>query len=194
MYYNADENDIDDDDLLDVLPQELATLIMSASAEMPSLSTSGRRYYPSYADGGESCSTKSTEEIGSWETSYDTLRECCDASFGWDYDACMNNGNGKVNDDSDLLDMLPRELVALIKSSSDESSMPSSSPTMPSTPTSRGYYPSYDADGGVSCSSKPMSAFGSWEVRHDTLHACCDVSFGWDYDACMNDGGDAVRI
>ena len=111
MYYDADENDIDDYDLLDVLPQELAGLIMSASAEMPSPSTSGRRYYPSYADGGESCSTKSTEEIGSWETSYDTLRECCDASFGWDYDACMNNGNGEVNDDSDLLDMLPRELV-----------------------------------------------------------------------------------
>ena len=29
MYYNADENDIDDDDLLDVLPQELAALGLS---------------------------------------------------------------------------------------------------------------------------------------------------------------------
>jgi len=202
-YYDADEHDMDEYVLLDAIPRELAALIASASVEgeMPSespSSKSGVRYYTSYEDGGESCSTKSIEEIGSWEMTYDTLDECCDSSFGWDYDACMNNnGNDDSIDDSmDLLEMLPRELVALIESASatEKSSMPSTAPTESLLPTSVGYYPSYDADGGVSCSSKPMSAFGSWEVRHDTLHACCDVSFGWDYDACMNDGGDAVRI
>ncbi len=79
MHYTGDhnnDNSIDDSDLLDMLPQELAALIMSASTETllstAALTTSSTlsRYYPSYADGGESCSTKSTREFSSWEVSY----------------------------------------------------------------------------------------------------------------------------
>ena len=197
-----DDDGADDDiDLLDALPRELADMILSASAEdddAPS-STSARKYYPSYDDAmdGVSCATRSARDVGVWETSYDTLRECCEASFGWDYDACMNgDGNGDSNDvdDSDLLDALPRELAALISSAAARSHSPSSSPTLSSLSASggRGYYPSHGVH--ESCSSKPTSEFGVWEVRHDTLHACCSESFGWDYDACMNGNGHAVRI
>ena len=99
MYHYGDDNDDDVDnlELLDRLPRELAALIASASAESSSpaaaptiASASTSRYHPTYTDGGESCSAKSSSEFNSWEVSYDTLHECCDKAFGWDYDACMN--------------------------------------------------------------------------------------------------------
>ena len=91
------DDDVDDFELLGRLPRELAAMIASASAESSSpaaaltiASASTSRYHPTYTDGGESCSAKSSSEFNSWEVSYDTLHECCDKAFGWDYDACMN--------------------------------------------------------------------------------------------------------
>jgi len=199
MHYNVDHNNdsgIDDIDLLDHLPQELAALILSASAESsspsaaPTNSSPARRYYPSYADGGESCSTKSIREFSSWEVSYNTLHECCNESFGWDYDVCMD-GYVDADDDIDLLDLLPRELAALIASVAIESSSLSLSAAPTTSSTASGYYPNY-VDGGGSCSTKSSSEFNSWEVQYDTLDGCCSKSFGWDYDACMN--RNAARI
>ena len=98
MYHYVDDNDddVDDFELLDRLPRELAALIASASAGPSSpaaaptiASVSTSRYHPTYTDGGESCSAKSSSKFNSWEVSYDTLHECCDKAFGWDYDACM---------------------------------------------------------------------------------------------------------
>ena len=103
----------------------------------------------------------------------------------------MMHGNNDVKDhELDVLDVLPRELVALIESASVESSMPLVAPTM--TSTTSGYYPSY-ADEGASRSAKSSTEFNSWEVRYDTLHGCCYESFGWGNDACMNNGN-ALRI
>jgi len=188
MYHYGDDNeDQDDFELIDLLPQELAVMIVSASAASsspaaaPTISTS--RYYPTYTDGGESCSTKSSSKFSSWEVSYGTLHECCNESFGWDFDACMNR-NTFVEDERDLLDLLPQELAAMIASASAESSSPAASTTITSASTSR-YYPTY-VDGGESCSTKSSSEFNSWEVSYDTLYACCSESFGWDIDACIN--------
>lgn len=103
-YYNAvkddDYNAINDDDevdLLDLLPPELIAMIESARSFDSSLqertpassSRPSSLYYATYTD-GESCSTKSSSELNSWETSYNTLNECCAKAFGWDYDTCMN--------------------------------------------------------------------------------------------------------
>ena len=99
-YYNGGNDDdgeaaFDDEfELLHLLPLELAALIDSASAESsppaaaPTIASIGR-YYPTYTD-GESCSIKSYWELNSWEEYYDTLDECCDKAFGWDYEACLN--------------------------------------------------------------------------------------------------------
>ena len=96
-HYGDDNDDVDDFELLRQLPQELVALIASASAESSSpaaaptiASALTSRYYPTYTDGGESCSAKSSSKFNSWEVSYDTLHECCGKAFGWDYDACMN--------------------------------------------------------------------------------------------------------
>ena len=186
MYHCGDDNDDDagDFELIDQLPQELAAMIASASAQSsspaaaPTISSS--RYYPTYTDGGESCSAKSHSEFSSWEVSYSTLHECCNESFSWDYDACMDR-NAMGEDELDLLHLLPRELAAMIVSASAESSSPAAAPTI----SSSRYYPTY-TDGGESCSAKSSSSFSSWEVSYDTLHTCCNESFGWDYDACMS--------
>lgn len=103
-YYYSDDNDDDgeaafDDEfeLIHLLPPELVALIDSASAKSsppaaaPTIASIGR-YYPTYTD-GESCSIKSYWEFNSWEVYYDTLDECCDKAFSWDYDACMNVNN-----------------------------------------------------------------------------------------------------
>ncbi|KAL3816227.1 hypothetical protein ACHAXA_002173 [Cyclostephanos tholiformis] len=98
--YSRSENDDDVDDfrLLDMLPRELAALIVSsytdhpsleaAASISPSLATMG--YYPTYTGGGESCSSKKSSEFNDWEDHYHTLHECCDKAFSWDYEACMN--------------------------------------------------------------------------------------------------------
>ena len=185
MYHCGDNNeDVDDFELIDQLPQELAAMIASSSAESPSPAAaptiSSSRYYPTYTDGGQSCSAKSSASFSSWEVSYGTLHECCNESFSWDYDACMDR-NTLGDDELDLLHLLPRELAAMIVSASAEPSSPAAAPTI----SPRRYYPTY-TDGGESCSAKSSSSFSSWEVSYDTMHACCNESFGWDYDACMS--------
>ena len=185
MYHCGDNNeDVDDFELIDQLPRELAARIASASAESSSPAAaptiSPRRSYPAYTDGGQSCSAKSSSSFSSWEVSYGTLHECCNESFSWDYDACMDR-NTLGEDELDLLHLLPRELAAMIASASAESSSPAAVPTI----SPRRYYPTY-TDGGESCSAKSSSSFSSWEVSYDTMHACCNESFGWDYDACMS--------
>lgn len=86
-YYN-DVKDDDEVDLLDLLPPEMVAMIESARSFDSSLLPSSQ-FYATYTD-GESCSIKSSSEFNSWETSYNTLDECCAKAFGWDYDACMN--------------------------------------------------------------------------------------------------------
>ncbi|KAL3773405.1 hypothetical protein ACHAW5_008172 [Stephanodiscus triporus] len=115
MYYYGDE---DGSNLLEMLPRELAAMIESAESSKPSSAptmSSSLRYYPTYTEGGESCSAKSSTEFNSWEVSYDSLHECCNESFGWDYDACINSHVAEHEDENDLLEMLPRELAAMIR-------------------------------------------------------------------------------
>ena len=107
MYYYSDVTGDDSDatfddelELLDLaLPPDLAAMIKSASADSFQLTAArnvddpllvdARYYYPTYTD-GELCSTKLSTEFNNWETYYETLVECCDSAFSWDYDACMN--------------------------------------------------------------------------------------------------------
>jgi hypothetical protein len=76
------------------LPAELAAMIASAdgSSEPPPAAAPTNqniRYYATYNESGELCSTKATSKFEVWETNYATLDECCEMSFSWDYDACM---------------------------------------------------------------------------------------------------------
>jgi len=47
------------------------------------------------------------------------------------------------------------------------------------------YYAAYEE--GARCSSKPISAFESWEGAYASREDCCAVSFSRDYEACMED-------
>lgn len=48
------------------------------------------RFYPTYIS-GELCNSKTS--FDSWEESYGTLRECCEAFFSWDFEACCSSLN-----------------------------------------------------------------------------------------------------
>ena len=102
------------------------------------------------------------------------------------YYTADNNGSDynavKDDEDVDLLDLLPPELVAIIESVRSSDSSLQGSPVS-SKPSSR-YYATYTD--GESCSTKSISEFNSWETHYDTLNECCAKAFGWDYDACMN--------
>ena len=50
------------------------------------------RFYPTWSQ-GQLCSSKSSSSFESWEESYTSLEECCDVSFSWDYDACMQSAS-----------------------------------------------------------------------------------------------------
>ena len=75
------------------LPPELAAMIMIAEAKESSYPaaapTLGSKSSTSEGDGGESCSSKSSSKLESWEESYASLDDCCEGSFSWDYDACI---------------------------------------------------------------------------------------------------------
>mmetsp|Transcript_44200 Transcript_44200/g.94097 ORF Transcript_44200/g.94097 Transcript_44200/m.94097 type:complete len:183 (+) Transcript_44200:165-713(+) len=83
------------------LPEELAAMIADAQSRdssspsvTPALSSSERwsdgvRYYATYSGEGESCSSKSTSSFEAWEESFDSLEDCCEVAFFWDYDSCM---------------------------------------------------------------------------------------------------------
>jgi hypothetical protein len=50
--------------------------------------------------------------------------------------------------------------------------------------TSIRYYATYSEN--EKCSSKSASLFDRWEKSFATLEKCCEVSFGWDVDACLS--------
>ena len=92
--FYADDIEEEDDDEIE-LPAELAALIESAKKSSPTAaptrdvsSKSGVRYYATYTN-GQSCTSKSSSDIESWEESFATLDECCDMNFSWDYDSCI---------------------------------------------------------------------------------------------------------
>ena len=100
------------------------------------------------------------------------------------YTADNNDYNAAKDDDEvNLLDLLPRELVAMIESAKSIDSSLQDRTTASSSRSSR-YYATYTD--GESCSIKSSSEFNSWETHYDTLDECCAKAFGWDYDACMN--------
>ena len=90
----------DDEDIVEEeeyeLPAELASLIASAEHSKPSAPTAAPslgsqvRYYATYSE-GESCSSKNVNKFDAWETSYETLEECCEMEFSWDYDSCVSS-------------------------------------------------------------------------------------------------------
>ena len=91
--FYADDIDVEEDEI--ELPAELAALIESAKKSSPTAaptrdvsSKSGVRYYATYTN-GQSCTSKSSSDIESWEESFATLDECCDMNFSWDYDSCI---------------------------------------------------------------------------------------------------------
>jgi len=76
------------------LPEELAALIAAAQATpdpapaTPPGEGAGARYYAAHEEGAP-CASKPAAEFEGWEASHATLGECCEAAFGWDYDACV---------------------------------------------------------------------------------------------------------
>lgn len=64
-----------------ISPKESAATVHSTFTETP-------RFYPTYL-AGELCHSKTSFE--SWEESYETLRECCEAVFSWDFEACCSS-------------------------------------------------------------------------------------------------------
>ena len=75
------------------LPAELAAMIIEAKHQSSPPAAAPTRqnvkYYANYNEG--SCSSKSTNKFSSWEESFDSLEDCCDVAFSWDYDACMGS-------------------------------------------------------------------------------------------------------
>ena len=51
------------------------------------------RYYATW-NPTQLCGVK--RNFDAWEESYDSLEECCEMKFAWDYDACMAGGGGGV--------------------------------------------------------------------------------------------------
>lgn len=62
--------------------------ILRSQSTDPSSSIS--RFYPTWI-GGQLCSSK--ELFDTWEDSYLTLKECCEAHFAWDYSGCCASLN-----------------------------------------------------------------------------------------------------
>ena len=64
--------------------------LVSVLAEFQPIHTDVPRFYPTYIS-GQLCHSKSS--FDSWEQSHETLKDCCEALFSWDYDACCNSSN-----------------------------------------------------------------------------------------------------
>ena len=89
------------------LPAELASLIATAKytsspsieesssssspAAAPSLGQVQVRYYATHSGNTDTelCSSKSASKFELWEESYESLRECCEVNFGWEFDSCV---------------------------------------------------------------------------------------------------------
>jgi hypothetical protein len=50
--------------------------------------TQDERYYATW-NPSQLCGMKSS--FDAWEESYESLEECCEMKFSWDYDACMTS-------------------------------------------------------------------------------------------------------
>jgi len=61
---------------------------VKSAATIHSTFTETPRFYPTYIS-GELCLSKTSFE--SWEESHKTLKECCEAFFSWDFEACCNS-------------------------------------------------------------------------------------------------------
>ena len=46
------------------------------------------RYYATYSP-EEPCTSKSASKFELWEESYESLKECCEVNFGWEFDSCV---------------------------------------------------------------------------------------------------------
>lgn len=112
---------------------------------------------------GSYCSPKSSSAFESWEESFSSLNDCCEAVFRWDMDACLNNE-------------LPEELVELIALAYEE-------PRRVSTPdiSNVRYFASY---GDESCLPRESASFERWEESFSSLEECCEMAFSWDI-ACL---------
>ena len=65
--------------------------VHTASSEQPSIlrrsnTQDEERYYATW-NPSQLCGMKSS--FDAWEESYESLEECCEMKFSWDYDACM---------------------------------------------------------------------------------------------------------
>lgn len=70
------------------LPSELAELIASADPTPERYVDKSLRFYPTYSE-DNTCSSKSAKAFESWEESFDSLEDCCEAMFSWDIDTCL---------------------------------------------------------------------------------------------------------
>ena len=59
------------------------------SLEYSSVVSDVPRFYPTFIS-GQLCHSKTS--FDAWEESHDTLKECCQTHFSWDYEECMKNG------------------------------------------------------------------------------------------------------
>ena len=59
------------------------------SLEYSSVVSDVPRFYPTFIS-GQLCHSK--KSFDAWEESHDTLKECCQTHFSWDYEECMKNG------------------------------------------------------------------------------------------------------
>ena len=60
----------------------------AATFEYSATTTDTPRFYPTYLP-GQLCHSKTI--FDSWEESHGTLKECCEAFFSWDYEACCSS-------------------------------------------------------------------------------------------------------
>ena len=73
-----------------LLPSTVPTDDESLSSDYPVTASDAPRFYPTYIS-GQLCHSKTL--FDSWEQSHGTLKECCEAHFSWDYEACCNSLN-----------------------------------------------------------------------------------------------------
>ena len=70
-----------------VLPSTVTSTEQLDEEYLPT-TTGAPRFYPTYI-AGQLCHSKTV--FDSWEQSYGSLKECCEAFFSWDYESCCNS-------------------------------------------------------------------------------------------------------
>lgn len=73
-----------------LLPSTVSTESYATSFEHSVINSDVPRFYPTYIS-GQLCHSKNS--FDSWEQSHGTLKECCDAHFSWDLEACCSSLN-----------------------------------------------------------------------------------------------------